>query len=193
MNNYIFSGPRKVIKIEKSNLIANRPVLLRGWKVSLKIHPTGIYGGWSNILHATIGRDLGRHGDRTPGIWFLPGTTRMHICSTVNGNPNYCFNSKALPLHKESRIVIKQVQRLINYQYYYQVIIDGKKVVDVLNENAQIFKNVKYYASDKWYHPAKASISNFHLVTYKHIGKNKKHLFLRTKYCNGIFQINTVM
>ena len=74
-------------------MIASKGELPRGWKVSFKINPFAIYGEWSNVLHATIGHDAGRHGDRTPGIWFLPGTTRLHTCSTVNGNTNKKLNS----------------------------------------------------------------------------------------------------
>ena len=146
----------------------------RGWEVSFKINPSAIHGGWSNIIHATIGRDLGRHGDRTPGIWFLPGTTRMHICSTVNGNLNYCYNTAALPLNKQSTVTVKQVQLPKNHQYYYQIYIDGKKVHEILNESPQIFKNVKYYASDPWYNPAKAFFADFKLITYGHKGKELK-------------------
>ena len=158
--------------MKKSNLIATKDELPRGWKVSLEINPFAIYGGWSNVLHATIGRDVGRHGDRTPGIWFLPGTTRMHICSTLNGNANYCYNTPALPKDRQNKIIVQQVQNLNNYQYYYQIFINGKKVHEVLNQQTQIFNNVKYYASNPWYYPAKATIDKFRLETYKHLGKD---------------------
>ena len=153
-------------------MIATKDELPRGWKVSLEIKPFAIYGGWSNVLHATIGRDVGRHGDRTPGIWFLPGTTRMHICSTVNGNTNYCHNTVPLPKDKQNKIIVQQVQNPNNYQYYYQIFINGKKVHEILNQQTQIFNNVKYYASDPWYYPAKATIDKFRLETYKHKGKD---------------------
>ena len=154
--------------MKKSNLIATKDELPRGWKVSFEINPFAIYGGWSNIIHATIGRDVGRHGDRTPGIWFLPGTTRMHICSTVNGKANYRYNTAALPLNKQSTVSVQQVQSPKNHQYYYQIYIDGKKAHEILNKSPQIFKNVKYYAGVPWHNPAKATIDKFRLETYKH-------------------------
>ena len=94
----------------------------------------------------------------------------MHICSTVNGNANYCYNTPALPLNKQSTVTVKQVQSPKNHQYYYQIYIDGKKVHEILNESPQTFNNVKYYASDPWYHPAKAFVTDFKLVTYEHKG-----------------------
>ena len=39
---------------------------------------------------------------------------------------------------------------------YYQIFINGKRVVNELNEKPKIFNNVKYYASDPWYVPGKA-------------------------------------
>ena len=148
---------------------------MRGWTVSLQINPFNTVNGWPNVLHATIGKDRGRFGDRTPAIWFHPSTTKMHICSAVNGNKNYCYNSAALPLHKYSTIVIQQIQLGHNHQYYYQIFINGKRVLNILNHHPKVFKNVKYYASDPWYNPAKATIRHFRLSMYNHNGMYKFH------------------
>ena len=149
-------------------MIATKDVLPRGWKVSFKLNPLGVEKGWSSVLHATIGKNHGRHGDRTPGVWFLSGTTRMHICSTVNGNANYCYNTAVLPLNIQSTVSVQQIQSPKNHQYYFQIYINGKKVHEILNESPQIFNNVKYYASNPWYNPAKAVLTDFKMVTYEH-------------------------
>ena len=157
----------------KSHLIATKDVLPRGWKVSFKLNPFGIEKDWSSVLHATIGKNHGRYGDRTPGIWFSPGTTKLTICSAVNGNVNYCYSS-VLSKNKETTIVVQQVQSQKNHQYYFQVYINGKKAHEILNKSPQIFKNVKYYAGDPWYNPAKAVLTDFKLVTYKHKGEDRR-------------------
>ena len=151
-------------------MIAIKATLLRGWKLFLQINPFGTISGLSNILHATIGKDNQAYGDRTPGIWFHSQSTKLYICSAVNGNKDYCYTSSALPLHKHSLVIVQQIQSGKNHQYYYQIIINGKTVVNVLNEQARVFKDVKYYASDPWYTPAKATIRGFHLVMLKHKG-----------------------
>ena len=151
-------------------MIATKATLLRGWKVYLQINPFGTIDGWGSILHATIGKDSQNYGDRTPGIWFHSKSTKLHICSAVNGNRNYCYNSAPLPLHKHSAVIIQQIQLGHNHQYYYQIIINGKLVLNVMNEQARVFKNVKYYASDPWYTPAKATIRSFSLAMFKHQG-----------------------
>ena len=160
--------------VKKNQVITSKSVLPRGWKVTLQVRPSGTIYGWSNILHATIGKNIARYGDRTPGIWFHSASTRLHICSAVNGNKNYCYNSPSLHRYKFTTITIQQVQkRSYGNHYFYQIYINGKKVVDVLNSRAQIFRNVKYYAGDPWYHAAKANIRNFRLSTFKHQGKYK--------------------
>ena len=76
-------------------------------------------------------------------------------------------------MHKASTIIVQQVQSPETYLYFYQVFVNGKQVVNILNDRPQIFNDVKYYASDPWHNPAKATITNFKLVTYEHKGKLK--------------------
>ena len=168
MNYSSFLGPEQ---LKKSTLIAERETLLRGWKLSFTLNPFGTVKGWSNILHGTIGKDNGRNGDRIPGIWFYSQSTKLHICSSVNGNMDYCYNSAPIPLHKNNLIQIQQVQLESNHQYYYQIFINDKRVLNILNKVPLTFKNVKYYASDPWYNPAHATIHNFNLTMIKHKGK----------------------
>lgn len=133
----------------------------------------------SNILHATIGGNKDKYGDRTPGIWFNPGTSSLHICSAVNGNVNYCYNSKAIPIGQPTNIVVQQVYRrtdgklFFGYHYHYEIYINGVRKVDVVNTRPQVFHNVKYYASDPFYNAAVAIISKFKVDNYTY--KFKKH------------------
>ena len=158
------------LPVKRSNLIKEESTLLRGWKLHLQINPFGTISGWGSILHATTGKDNHAYGDRTPGIWFHSKTTKLLICSAVNGNKNYCFTSAPIPLHKHTAVIVQQIQSGGNHQYYYQIFINGKRVLNVMNEQARVFKNVKYYASDPWYTPAKATIRSFNLAMFKHQG-----------------------
>ena len=163
----VYTGPEQ---LKKSNVIKIVKDLPRGWKLSFKLFPFAIVGGYSSVLHATIGRDNGRHGDRIPGIWLHPNK-QLFICSSINGNANVCFFSKTtLPLFNNSTVVVQQIQSPINHQYYFQVDVNGKRVYDTLNEKPMSFNDVKYYASDPWSTPAKAILTEFELVTFKHKG-----------------------
>ena len=126
--------------------------------------------GWSSILHATIGRNHGRNGDRTPAIFFHSLTTKLYICSALSGNPNFCITTNPIPMHKFTTLVVQQIQASHNHQYYYQVFVGGKRVKYIINEKPQTFQNVKYYTSDPWFPAAKATIRHFNLAMYKHKG-----------------------
>ena len=158
-----------IAKLKKNRLIKYVTFLAQYWKLSFQIKPLRTVKGWSSILHATIGKNNGRFGDRTPGIWFHGGSTKLHICSAINGNPNRCYNSKPLPRNKFSTILIQQVRVRKRYgqkymiRIHFQVFINNKKVVDVVNQKPKIFRNVRYYAGDPWFQPAFAILRNFRL------------------------------
>ena len=165
MNACFFKGPvNNTFEIEKK--------LTRGWNISFEITPFGTLSGWSNIMHATTGGNKDVYGDRRPGIWFHSETTRLHICSAVNGTKNYCFNSDPLPINKTSTIIVQQIQAEdCGDQYYYEIYINGSKVVSVLNTKPKVFYNVKFYKGCPWYNRAKAIINNFKLERFNHKGE----------------------
>ena len=88
LTGYFFLGSGE---LKKSKLITQRETLPRTWAITLKVNPYNTVNVLSNILHATIGKDNERYGDRIPGIWFLPKTTKLFICSAVNGNKNLAY------------------------------------------------------------------------------------------------------
>uniref|UniRef100_A0A7M5V4W2 Cnidarian restricted protein n=1 Tax=Clytia hemisphaerica TaxID=252671 RepID=A0A7M5V4W2_9CNID len=149
----------------RGRVIARRAALPLGWRVSVQIRPLGIVNGFSSILHASIGGNKKNYGDRVPAIFFRPKSTRLHICSAVNGHPNYCFDSHPIPRNRYTNVVIQQVEKP-NYGnlYFYQIFINGRKVRDVLNTKPQVFRNVQYFASNPFYQPAIANIRNFRLT-----------------------------
>ena len=147
-----------------------KKTLQRGWKLSFEVNPVGEIGGYSSIIHATINGDIGSPGRRTPAVWFISNTRKMHIASDVGGNSNYYYNTKVdLPRNRFSTVVIQQIQQH-DLSYHYQIIINGRIVHSVYNSQPKIFHNVKYYASDPWYNPARAMIRNVNLEQYNHRG-----------------------
>jgi len=131
----------------------------RAWLLSFQIKPISTRRGWSNIIHATAhNRNMHKYGDRIPGVWFLSNTNRMHICSAVNGNKNYCFNTRQnLPKNKFSTVVIRQIQRK-DGKFVYQIFLNSKLLHQKINRATRSFKNVKLYAADPWYNPARAIV-----------------------------------
>ena len=148
-------------------VLATKDVLPLGWKVSFDLNPYAVVAGVSSILHGTINNNHGKYGERIPAIWFHHGTTTMHMCSAISGNPNYCFNTPTgLKLHETSKIVVQQVLDPKDGKYHYKIFINGKMVFSVINTRPEVFKNVKYYSGDPWYGPAKAKLTNFKVNTF---------------------------
>ena len=133
------------------------------WRVSFEVYPEGVKGGWTNIIHFTKGGNYKINGDRIPGVWFHSGTTRLHISSSLNGNKNAYYDSKAIPLRKYTKIEIEQSQqKLRNYgkTYKYTIKIAGVTVFTRVNKKARYFTNVKVYRADPWYNAANVKIKN---------------------------------
>jgi len=146
----------------KNRIFSSLPRVGKQWYLSFDVKPTGTVGSLSNIVHATIGKDSERFGDRIPGVWFRPGKTELSICSAVNEKKNSCWTSKALPLNKFTNVRVRQVWNPKLSVYELIVELDDKVVHKVVNHGAEIFENVLFYASNPWHTPAKAVVR--HLV-----------------------------
>ena len=133
-------------------------MISKTWKLSFHIKPFRYVNGWGSILHGMV-KPI-RDESRYPGVWFWSQTTKLHICSYINGHSYYtCYNSKdQLPLDKFSEIAIQQL--LVDNQYRYRITINGLMVYDVVNTQPASFTNVEYYAGNPWYTPANAVIGN---------------------------------
>lgn len=139
--------------------------------MAFDLKPLGTRRGWSSILHATTGGNIARYGSRTPGIWFISNTNRLHICSAVNGRKNHCFNTPQLEQDVYSKILIRQKQKE-DGKYWYEIFVNDKLLHQVVNRKPQAFKNVKFYESDPWHKAAEACLRNLVLKVYKHSGNN---------------------
>ena len=164
-------APQKSNQLQANKLLTKVKVLQRGWTVSFAVKPTGVVTGLANIIHATLGENDRKYGDRTPGVWFKSKTTELYICSAISGNKDKCFISQPLPKNKFTTIIIRQFQKK-DFKYYFQIFINGKKEFEIINSEPRIFKNVKYYGSDPWHKAAKCILKDFDLKMFSHKGEN---------------------
>ena len=150
--------------IMKNRLVATIPKLGKSYSVSFDVYPTRYQKEWGNIIHLSAhGGDFAKYGDRTPGVWFHPSSTsaktnRLHICSAISGNRNYCFNSKSFPLKRWLSIKIAQVYS--SGKYVYKIYINGGLVHSKVNTKPSDWSNVKVYSGDPWYESQKGYIRN---------------------------------
>ena len=145
----------------KKNKLHRKIHVTKAWRVVFKVKPLGKRNGWGNIIHSSaFGKSNKKYGDRIPGVWFKPNTTRLHICSAVNKKKNHCFTSKKnLPMNKFTRVVIQQVA-MKDGRFKYQITINKIVVHKVINKGPRSYKNVKMYASSPWAKPARAVLKN---------------------------------
>ncbi|XP_065662978.1 uncharacterized protein LOC136085586 [Hydra vulgaris] len=153
--------------LEKEKIIAEIPKLNEEYLISFDFYPNNFFSDWRNIVHFTIGSNYENYGDRTPGIWFEPGSSnkKIHISAPINGNSNYIFSTLILNLIlKNQWSNIKVAQILLNKLYIFTIIINGTVVVEKVNYKCQSFDNVKVYASDPWYEAQDGFIKNFFVI-----------------------------
>lgn len=88
----------------------------QNWILKFTIKPTSKdFNGWPSILQISAGdKDSFTFGDRAPGIWFAPNTTRLHVSLSTSSNTNWAVDSKTeLPLGVESTVTVTAENSLI--------------------------------------------------------------------------------
>ena len=144
------------VSIQKGNKIGN--LNHNGdYDLSFKINVNGVVGNWGSILHFTkSGKDCCNLGDRGPGIWFFPGTTKLYIIlgdSTQGGDWGLRQFDIVLPMGKESTFKLtckgKSITLVVNSQEY-RTTQPGQRPTGVFD----------VYSADPWYDAANANLKD---------------------------------
>ena len=143
----------------KNHLYQKIPILNKQWKVSLDIMPTGIIDKWGSILHVGLGGNSDAYGDRTPAIWFRPGTTELFIASGISGTKSYYRNLAAIPMDEWTRVEINQIEESSG-SFQYTIRVAGIIVFQKINTEPSVFQDVKVYTGNNYDNPANAQIDN---------------------------------
>ena len=130
----------------------------------MDVTPKGKVNSWTSIFRlkdSAKDKDCCDVGNRIPAVFFHKGSTKLHICSAINGKGNDCYNSKEIPMNKKTNIVIRQVHQYDN-KYRFSVLLDGTEQQDSVKINTQAleYTNVKMFAGDEHYEPANAELDN---------------------------------
>ena len=153
------------------------PKLDKQYKVSFDVKPNSFLRGWQSVIHLTIGSDIGKYGDRVPGVWFHEsGNGGLHIAAPINGNVNRYFDTQPVQLKQWTHIEIRQ--QLQGSNYVYKISLNGVEVFSENNQQAMSFENVKVFTSDPWYSVQDGLIKNLVIVN----GNTGKNLFLSVCY-----------
>ena len=145
--------------IKKGHLLTTLSSIPAEYVISFSVRPTAFSKGWSNVLHFTTGANYGKLGTRIPGVWFY--YNKLHICGSVNGNANRCYNSK--PLARNRWTDVKIVNSKVGSKYWYTVYVNGVLLGKMVNPSSRVYKNVKVYITDPWHKSFKGSLRNIQI------------------------------
>lgn len=141
--------------IPRKNTILGTVNVTQNWSLSFLINPKGVVGDWGSIVHFTItGNNCCAVGDRAPGIWFFPNTTRFHIRIGDSKDGNWGFDTDAIPLNQDSSVYIECRNKSITLNI-------NNTIRQYTQPNQRPTGTAKVYGGDPWYLSANASVNNF--------------------------------
>ena len=80
---------------------------------------------WSALLESSIPQVGQTHGIRCPSVFVWPGTTRLHICTSISGDYNHCYNHD-LTADQWYQLRITQRQESVGKRELYRISIISK-------------------------------------------------------------------
>lgn len=138
-----------------NTILANNITMTQDYILQFDITPKGTVGPWGSIMHFTVGGDCCGFGQRSPGIWFWPGSLKMLfvISDSQDGNWYPGGQHDGCSLNKTSRVVM---------------VCKGKDVSVSIDNNVKKFTQLSHrysgpatvFGSNPWYPAANCVIEN---------------------------------
>ena len=145
-------------KISRNQLYASGLTVYPEYEVSVDIRfETNSYRGWSNLFafqvdDADADNSLwhGENGDRIPAAYLHPENQKLHVCSSVNNNWNYCWNSEDMGTGNWFNLKVKQSLKffLPTTNIIEGLFVPNNYEYKVMYDNADTFKSFDIDASD---------------------------------------------
>eukprot|EP00041_Stephanoeca_diplocostata_P039419 m.1624312 g.1624312 ORF g.1624312 m.1624312 type:complete len:625 (-) comp25388_c0_seq4:7106-8980(-) len=130
------------------------------YEIGFSVVPTALVLGYSNIIHMTANRnDCCNPGDRIPGVWFYPNTTRLHSIFGSRALENdECPILTPLPMGAATQMVIRMNNSNMT------VFLNGTAACTESRTQQSVFNGATFFASDPWYPSAQATIANLYIT-----------------------------
>lgn len=151
---HFITTPRQISPNEHAQV-----ALPTDYQVAFDIIPgPTINPGWSNIIHfSATGNNCCNYGDRVPGVWFYPGSRRVHIIDghgAEGAGNDECAIEEELVEGQQYSIQIDMRQKVVEV-FYNGVLKCTEPRVD-----RRVFGAAQVFASDPWHPPCDAVIGN---------------------------------
>ena len=133
----------------RGNLLTSLSIWPKEYEIKFDFFPFFLPDSFVNIFHVTKGGNNDVYGDRSPSIYAKGGSDPfLHICSSINGNKNYCMNYN---ISSNTWISLRIAQKKAdNKSYEIEYTVDNIVMDIVVNGLAMEFENVKIYSSNPW-------------------------------------------
>ena len=164
-----------VTELTVDKLLVTLPRIEDEFEISYEFMAESFKTGWQNVIHITIGGDMGVYGDRIASLWVL-NQSSFYIASAVSGNKNHVLGYQDLSAN--DWIKVKVYQRVENQKYTYGIEVNGYLPYSTINTRPAAFGDVKVYAADPWSPNLDGKIRNIHIK----VSKSKCTVINITKY-----------
>merc|ERR1712176_18093 len=144
-------------QISSSNQIGSGITLYKEWELSvdLKLRKNRNWN-WSNVFalqqYDADADDKLAHGDlgdRVPAVFMHGGAQKLHICNSVNGNWNYCYDTDDVGTGWNDLVIRQTEEKDYDYElitkehtsngdYNYQVVFDNADEYDAFYFDADL-------------------------------------------------------
>eukprot|EP00466_Bigelowiella_natans_P017985 jgi/Bigna1/135750/aug1.30_g10458 len=139
--------------------------------LEFKLKVMGIVSGWGSIVHFTTKDNCCKNGDRVPGIWLKPGTSKLHFRTGTSPNSNDgCDPTESLGLNRYYSIKMEVYQNSTIKIFY-----DGRQVCSRTMSGAiyPAGSIVTVYVGDPWHTSPNAMLKD---LSYRKNDPNKRLL-----------------
>ena len=190
-----------IYDVEANTEIRSGLTVFPEYEVSVDLKITGTVSGWSNIFAFQVDSDGAdnrlihpKNGDRIPAVFLHSDSSRLHVCSGINGNHNKCWNSGSMEMDTWFNLKISQSYKHFTSAHanagshiFYQIFINGEQVYEIQNDAAQTFENVKAEFANGYPRPNSASASKAQYRNFAFTTKASDTTPMTTKLDNVSF------
>lgn len=155
-----FCGRTAPFTLTANTIAGTVDIPVGNYTMAFNITPLGTSSDWANFIHITLDKgNCCNFNQRSPGIWFHPNSTKLHIIFGDSTNGNWGWNSdKSLPMNQST--LLKIVAENSNI-----AITIGTDVTYLTQPTYRpTGTNFTVYMSDPWYTAANAGIDSFEFV-----------------------------
>ena len=137
------------------NQIASISGTTGNYRLSFEIVLAGTVGGWGSIVHFTNDGNCCNFGNRSPGIWFWPGTTQLFVRIGDSTDGNWGIETTcALLLNTRTNVTLECKGA--------DVKLTVGTTIDTAKQPTRRFSGgvLNVYAGDPWHTAANAAVYN---------------------------------